>query len=55
MKKIEVVVPWDRDTKGAHRFSETIEDITVGSLYIRKDKVEGDRPEKIKIVITEVK
>lgn len=57
MKKQELTFNHERDTKGAVRYQEEAADgqHIVGTLYIRKDKIDGERPDKLKVVITEVK
>ena len=57
MKKQELTFSHLGDTKGTYRYSEDAADgeQVVGSLYLRKNKVEGDRPEKLKVTITEAR
>lgn len=42
----------EKDTKGTYKYAEDGDNPTVGSLYIRKDKVSGERPDKLKVVIS---
>jgi hypothetical protein len=42
----------EKDTKGTYKYAEDGDNPVVGSLYIRKDKVQGDRPDKLKVVIS---
>lgn len=57
MKVTKITFTHERDTKGAHRFQEDAKEgeHVVGNLYIRKDKVEGERPDKIEMTLKPVK
>ena len=54
-KKIaELTFDHERETKGTHRYAEQgdPDNLAVGTLYIRKSQLDGERPDKIKVVIT---
>jgi len=57
MKPIKITFNHDRDTKGTHRFTEDAPEgqHVIGNLYIRKDKVEGDRPDKLEVTVKPAK
>lgn len=57
MKVTKITFTHDRDTKGTHRYAEDAKDgeHVVGNLYIRKDKVEGERPNKLEMTLKPVK
>lgn len=52
-KKIaDLTFSHEKDTKGTYKYNEDGDNPVVGSLYIRKDKVSGDRPDKLKVTIS---
>lgn len=57
MKRKELTFTHDKDTKGTHRYAEDAKEgeHVIGNLYIRKDKMDGERPNKLKVVVTEAK
>ena len=45
---------WEKSTKGTERFKEIVpedEDKVIGTLYIRKDALKGERPKKVIITL----
>jgi len=49
MEKI-IEFEFEKETKGAIRFKEIVpegEDRVIGTLYIRKDALKGERPKKV--------
>jgi len=57
MKVTKVTFSHDRETKGTHRYAEDAPDdkLVVGNLYIKKQSIDGERPEKIEVTIKPVK
>lgn len=57
MKAITLKFIHEKDTKGTHKFSEDAPEgkHAVGSLYIRKDAVDGECPSKLTVKITPAK
>ncbi len=60
MTKINVEFALETETKGAFRFQETksgkvlkiADGAKIGTLYVRKDALDGDTPKKLKVEIT---
>jgi hypothetical protein len=52
MKK-EVILDFERETKRTYRFNEnkSVDDRTIGILYVSKTAFEGEEPKKIKVTI----
>lgn len=57
MKAIKLKFTHEKDTKGTHKFAEDAPEgkHTVGTLYIRKDAVDGECPSKLTVTITPAK
>lgn len=57
MKQTKLTFTHERDTKGAHRYQEDAADgeHTIGTLYVRKDQVDGERPDKLEVTLKPVK
>ena len=59
MTKINVEFALETETKGAFRFQETkggktlkiADGAKIGTLYVRKDALDGDAPKKLKVEI----
>lgn len=48
--KHELDFEFEKETKGAVRYRE-LKTFVVGTLYIRKDALDGGKPEKLKVTI----
>jgi len=52
MKEIKVKMKFLRSTPGTHVWKEAGDDYVIGTLYIRKSKVEGEPPQEIEVTVT---
>ncbi len=49
---LKVHLAYDRSTPGTHVYKAHQEGVAISALYIRKDGIQGERPDNITVVVS---